>query len=188
MKRRYVLYNLLSLVGIMVLLCGCTGSSQPQVPTPSASGTAQSVPVKQLKPEGTLPSSCPATSVYQGGSGNLSDIPWIQVQPPSSGIVGHLFYAQGASTKSGTYRFLHTDGGYPDGSTTKILWIVDHPGASGPLQIDGTNLSTPGKTFHQTIAGEGEIPSIVIVPTVGCWHLQIISGSTQGSIILWVVG
>jgi hypothetical protein len=95
---------------------------------------------------------------------------WVQAQPTSSGIVGRLFYAHSATTKSGTYRFLHTDGGYPDGSTTKILWMVNSPQASGPLQIDGTNLSTPGKTFHQTIAGEAEIPSIVVVPSPGWGH------------------
>jgi hypothetical protein len=188
MKRPHVLQDLLWLVGIMVLLCGCTGPSQPQAQTPSASGAAPSAPITQLKPEGALPSSCPVTPVYQGGQANLSGIPWVQAQPTSSGIVGHLFYAQSATTKSGTYRYIHTGGGYPDGSATKILWIVDHPQASGPLQIDGTNLSDPGKTFHQTIAGEGEIPSIVVVPSIGCWRLQIVSGNTNGTIILWVVG
>lgn len=188
MKRPHVLHDLLWLVGIMVLLSGCTGPSQPQARTPSASGAAPSAPVTQLKPEGALPSSCPATPVYQGGPGNLSGIPWVQAQPPSSGVVGHLFYAQSATTKSGTYRFLHTGGGYPDRSATKILWIVDHPQASGPLQIDGTNLSDPGKTFHQTIEGSGEIPSIVVVPSAGCWHLQIVSGNANGTFILWVVG
>jgi len=188
MKRPHVLHALLWLVGILVLLCGCTGPSQPQVQTPAASGATPSAPVTQLKPEGALPSSCPATPVYQGGPGNLSGIPWVQAQPISSGIRGHLFYAQSATTKRGTYRFLHTGGGYPDGSTTKILWIVDNPQASGPLQIDGTNLSHPGKTFHQTIAGEAEIPSIVVVPSPGCWRLQISSGNTNGTLILWVVG
>jgi hypothetical protein len=190
MKRSHVLHALLWLVGVIVLLCACTGPSQPQAQTPSARVATPSAPARQLKPEGALPSSCPATPVYQGqgGSGYLSGIPWVQAQPTSSGIVGHLFSAQSATTKSGTYRFLHTGGGYPDGSTTKILWRVDSPQASGPLQIDGTNLSTPGKTFHQTIAGEGEIPSIVVVPSAGCWRLQIISGNVNGTLILWVVG
>jgi hypothetical protein len=188
MKRPHVLHSLLWLVGIMVLLCGCTGPSQPQAQTSSASGATPSAPVTQLKPEGALPSSCPATPVYQGGSGYLSGIPWVQAQPTSSGMVGHLFSAQSATTKSGTYRFLHTGGGYPDGSTTKILWIVDNPQASGPLQIDGTNLSHPGKTFHQTIAGQREIPSIVVVPSAGCWRLQIVNGNATGTLILEVVG
>jgi hypothetical protein len=188
MKRPHVLHALLWLVGIMVLLCGCTGPSQRQAQTPSASGATPSAPVTQLKPEGALPSSCPATPVHQGGSGYLSGIPWVQAQPTSSGIVGHLFYAQSATTKSGTYRFLHTGGGYPDGSTTKILWIVDNPQASGPLLIDGSNLSNPGKTFQQTLASGGEIPSIVVAPSAGCWLLLISSCNARGTLILWVVG
>lgn len=188
MKRPRALHMLLWLMCIAVLLCGCTGPSQPQARTPAARAASPSAPATQLEPEGALPSSCPTTPVYQGGQGNLSGIPWVQVQPISSGIRGYLFYAQSATTKSGTYRFLHTGGGYPDGSTTKILWIVDNPQASGPLQLDGTNLSHPGKTFHQTIAGEGEIPSIVVVPSAGCWRLQISSGIATGTLILWVVG
>src|SRR2546430_8751685 len=65
MKRPHVLHALLWLVGILVLLCGCTGPSQPQVQTPAASGATPSAPVTQLKPEGALPSSCPATPVYR---------------------------------------------------------------------------------------------------------------------------
>jgi hypothetical protein len=126
----------------------------------------------------------PMISTVRYNQGNY----WVQAQPTSSGIVGHLFYAHSATTKSGTYRFLHTDGGYPDGSTTKILWMVNSPQASGPLHIDGTNLSHPGKTFHQTVAGEAEIPSIVVVPSAGCWRLHISSGNATGTLILWVVG
>jgi hypothetical protein len=127
MKRPHALHALPWLVGILVLLYGCTGPSQPRAQTPTASAAAPSAPVTQLKPEGALPSSCPATPVYQGGSGYLSGIPWVQAQPTSSGIVGHLFYAQSATTKSGTYRFLHTGGGYPDGSATKISGLLTTP-------------------------------------------------------------
>ena len=182
---------LLWFVGILVALCGCIGPSQPQKQAPVVRTASSVAPATQLKPEGALPSSCPATPVYQGGTGDISgiaDIPWVQAQPISSGIRGYLFYAHSATTKSGTYRFLHTGGGYPDGSATKILWIVDSPQASGPLQIDGTNMSVPGKNFHQIIAGEGEIPSIVVVPSAGCWRLHIISGNANGALILWVVG
>lgn len=188
MKRPHALHTLLWIVCILLMLCGCTGPSQPQKQAPTARAASPVAPATQLRPQGVLPSSCPATPVYQGGPGKLSAIPWVQAQPTSSGIVGHLFYAQSATTKSGTYRFLHTGGSYPDGSASKILWIVDSPQASGPLQIDGTNLSNPGKTFHQTIEGSGEIPSIVVVPSAGCWRLQISSGKATGTLLLWVVG
>lgn len=188
----YVLYLLLLLVGILMLMAGCTGPSEQRVQTPSASVTSPSGPLTQLRPEGVLPSSCPVTPVYQGGQkrsiSGAADIPWFQAQPTSSDILGYLFFAQGKTTKSGTYRFLHAGGSYPDGSTTKILWIVEYPQSSSSLQIDGMSLSNSEKTFHQTIAGEGEIPSIVVVPSAGCWRLQLSSGDAHGSIILWVVG
>src|SRR5438876_1227351 len=101
MKRPHVLYDLLWLVGIMVLMCGCTGPSEPQAHTPPASVASPSATVVQLKPEGALPSSCPATAVYQGGQRNvpgIADIPWVQAQPTSSGILGYLFYAQSTTT------------------------------------------------------------------------------------------
>lgn len=190
MKQPHVLHTLLWLVCVLVVLCGCTGLSQLQARTPSARAAAPSAPAGQLKPEGALPSSCPATPVYQGGQGTISGtaaIPWVQAQPTSSGIRGYLFYAQSATTKRGTYRFLHTGGGYPDGSATKILWTVDSPPTSGPLLLYGSNLSHPGKTFQQTLASGGEIPSMVVVPSAGCWLLLISSCNARGTLILWVV-
>src|SRR5437588_3385643 len=66
MKRPRALYDFLWIVGIMVLLCGCTGASEPQAWTPTTSKASPSAPATQLKPEGALPSTCPATPVYQG--------------------------------------------------------------------------------------------------------------------------
>jgi len=129
--------------------------------------------------------------VYQGGSEQVpgtGGLPWIQAQPATSGIFAYLFYGQTTTTKEGTYRFIHTGGGWGDGSNTKILWIITHPQSVSPLQINGTDLSDPGKTFHQTIDGAVEVPSIVVIPSAGCWHLQISSGNANGTIIMWAVG
>ena len=199
MKRLPVLHYLLWLGGIIVLLTGCAGTSELHTQTPAAPVTSPTTLLTQLKPEGALPSSCPVTPIYQGGPSTpfiTSALPWVKTQPASSGIVGHLFFA-GTTTGSGTYRFLHTGGGYPDGSSTKILWTIDHPHILNQIKIDGTNLSSPGMTFHQTInPGVGpwavpspqQYPSIVVVPSAGCWHLQISSGLAQGTVIMWVVG
>jgi hypothetical protein len=199
MKRPPVLHYLLWLGGIMVLLYGCGGPSELHTQTPTAPVASSTTSLTQLKPQGALPSSCPVTPIYQGGPPNpfiTSALPWVQAQPTSSGIIGHLFFT-GTTAGSGTYRFLHTGGGYPDGSSTKILWTIDHPHILNQIQIDGTNLSSAGMTFHQTIdPGVGswavpspeQYPSIVVVPSAGCWRLQISSGLAQGILILWVVG
>lgn len=194
MKQPHVLRYILGLVVLTMLVAGCTTSSQqPSRETPSASA-------RQLRPEDALPTSCAATPVYQGGKANAfvsSEIPWVQAQPASSGILGHLFYTPSTLAEQGAYRFLHTGGANPaDGTNMKILWTIEHPSISGMLQIDGTNLSDAGKTFHQTInpdagstAGlsQSQYPSIVVVPSAGCWQLQITSGQAHGTITMWVV-
>lgn len=205
MKQPHVLRYILGLVVLMMLMAGCTTSShQPPKGSPASSpspGASPPASATQMKPEDTLPSSCPATPIYWGGKANAfvsSEIPWIQAQPASSGIMGHLFYSPFTLAEKNTYRFLHTGGANPvDGTNTKILWTIEHPAISGMLQIDGTNLSSPGKTFHQTInpdAGstavlsQNQYPSIVVVPSAGCWQLHITSGQASGTITMWVVG
>jgi hypothetical protein len=127
-----------------------------------------------------------------------SGIPWVQAQPASSGILGHLFYTPFTLAEKGTYRFLHTGGADPgDGTNMKILWTIEHPAISEILQIDGTNLSSTGRTFHQTVnpdadatvaLSQSQYPSIVVVPSAGCWQFQITSGQARGTITMWVVG
>jgi hypothetical protein len=202
MKQAGVLRYILGLVVLMVLIAGCTTSSQkPSQASPALSpGASPSTSFTQLKPQSTFPSSCHATPIYQGGKSNAfvsSDIPWIQAQPATSGIVGHLFYTPFTMAVKSTYRFLHTGGVNPtDGASTKILWTIDHASISDALQIDGTNLSNAGKTFHQTInpssspvanLSQNQYPSIVVVPSAGCWQLQITSGQASGTITMWVV-
>ena len=202
MKQPHVLRYILGLIVLMMLVAGCTTSPQPSSRTLPASSpeASPSTFVRQLRPEGALPSSCSATPVYQGGKANAfvsSEIPWIEAQPTSSGIMGHLFYTPFTLAEKGTYRFLHTGGANPaDGTNMKILWTIEHPSISEMLQIDGTNLSNPGKTFHQTInpdadatvvLSQSQYPSIVVVPGAGCWQLRITSGQASGTITMLVV-
>ncbi len=191
--------NLFWLTGIMVLLSVCTGPSEQHAQTPSTPVAFPTSPITRLKPGGALPSTCPVTPVYQGGPSGpfiTSTLPWSQAEPASSGIIAHLFFA-GVSPANGTYRFLHTGGSYPDGTNTKILWTIDHPHILNQIQINGTNLSHSGVTFHQTInpgatswavPSPEQYPSIVVVPSAGCWRLQVSSGMARGTMIMWVVG
>jgi len=116
---------------------------------------------------------------------------WIKAVPTSAGITGHLFYGHGAR---GTAAELHTHGLMPDGGATKILWLIGHGSVGSALTIDGRNLTGPGRS-HQTFpeAGGGtfpysQYPSIVDVPTAGCWRFHVRSGSVTGEVTLRVVG
>ena len=199
MLRSAMLRHLL-LMGLMVLLVACASpapqSSQPS-PSPSVPLSPSATGFRPLKPSTPIPSSCPATTVYEGGPFQ-DELPWMQAQPISSGIVAHLAYSSAAN---GMYRLPPKNGFFPkEGMYTKTLWTIDHPQASSEFLIDGTLLSNPSHTFHD--AGNAVISpnpypqlrnghiytSYISAPSEGCWRLQITSGQARGSIVIWVVG
>jgi hypothetical protein len=192
------LTRFISLLGIAVfVLSACTNQvpspHQTTVSTPTATVLAPHMAL--LKLAGTVPASCPITPVFtgpSGGSPNLDFLPWMKAEPTSSGIVAYLFFVLPGFATTHTYRPLHTGGGYPDGSTTKILWSINNPNASVALEIIGKKRSAGHETFQQTFpmasSPRGDYPSIVNVPTPGCWQLQIKSGTVAATVTFWVVG
>jgi len=112
---------------------------------------------------------------------DLRNVPWLAAAPSSAGITGHLFFrhpgARGAEAE------LHTGGEMPGGASTKILWLIDNPDVGVALQITGRNLTGSG-VMHQTFAGSREVPSIIRIPTPGCWELQLRSGKVQGTVTM----
>jgi len=200
MLQASILRHLLWLMGFLVLLVACASpaphSSQPS-PSPSVQLSPSSSAFRQLTPSTPIPSSCPATPVYQGGP-FPDELPWVQAQPISSGIVAHLVYASAAN---GTYRLPPKNGVFPkEGLHTKTLWSIDHPQASSEFLIDGTLLSDPSHTFQDggnAVISPNPYPqlrnghiytSYISAPSQGCWRLQITSGQARGSIVMWVVG
>jgi hypothetical protein len=110
-----------------------------------------------------------------GLAGGFSDPnrppPWMGDQD----FVAVLFYAAGGDPT------ISPGGKAPDGSATKILWLVR--GATGPLTIRGT--APGGAGFTQNIDGGGSYPSIVDIPRSGCWTIEAtVAGKRVGSIVL----
>jgi hypothetical protein len=114
----------------------------------------------------------------------LGPLPWIEASPASAGITGHLFYAYGLHGKAAE---LHTHGVMPHERSTKILWVIKHAGTGRMLNIAGRNL-TGGGTMHQrfpvAISPANNYPSILDVPTPGCWRFQLGSGTVQGTVTM----
>lgn len=162
---------------IALLSLSCTGQASQPLPT-GTQGSATPLPSS---------TGCPATPIETRPfrRADLATIPWIQAQPPSSGMTGHLFYVYGNNQP------LHTGGKTPDGRNTKILWVIDNPQAGNELEIIGTNLSTTSDSFHETdqeaLSPPTDYPSIVTVPTPGCWLFTLKSGSVSAQAIFWVV-
>ena|SRR5665213_992300 len=130
--------------------------------------------------------SCRATLVHTTPfrRPDLRDIPWLVATPASAGITGILFFRHLGAHGTGVY--LHTGGRMPDGSTTKVLWLINNSEPGSTLKITGRNLTGSG-TMHQTFTGSREVPSIVNIPTPGCWELQLRSGRVQGTVTMPVV-
>lgn len=136
-------------------------------------------------------SGCPTTPVHysprRGTEPSLRGLPWVAATPTSSHIIGHLFYYAVPGVPWGK----HHDPGlriYPGaivpasvGAATKVLWIDYRNRSRGALRIDGQRLNSPG-TFHQVFAMLG--PSIINVPSRGCWHVTLHTRTTTGAVTM----
>lgn len=187
----------ISLLALAVfLLSGCT-SQAPSTRQATAHMSPTTVPAQHitlLKPAVAVPSTCPITPVFTGsslGSPNLDFLPWMKAEPASSGIIAYLFFVSPEFATTHTYGPLHTGGGYPDGRSTKILWYTVNPHSSNDLELTGKHLSTDHTSFRQSIpmatSPVGDYPSIVTIPTPGCWQLQLQSGTVTATVTVWVV-
>jgi hypothetical protein len=180
-----------------MLLIGCRSTEllagAPATPTsglsPVASATTlartDATPPGELPSDGArqVPGGCGATPVYQGaiptwlevaaGHNAPRGLPYVVADPPLA--AGFLF---GAPLRAG----------YPTNPADKVLWVVRLPRAGAPLQIEGHLLGATAPTVHlvqPANSGPGEIyPSIVDVPTAGCWRFTLRWGSASATVHL----
>jgi hypothetical protein len=128
---------------------------------------------------------CHATPVRftAGAARGLSAVPWVKV---GKVFRAYLFFyaaelADGrVNQSSGTV--IYTRGG-TSALTTKILWVARRSNATavvGGKQLDGS------ARFSQILsrAGGGGFPSIIRVPTAGCWKLTVRSGRSRASLVV----
>lgn len=202
----------LSLLLLAVTACSSGGPALPQSTAPASTPPSRAPSVEStsvtllpiatphpspaghfllLKPAEPIPATCPANPVYAGSLGltGLDDVPWVKADPLSSQITAFLFFVEPTYKQTHSYQPLHTGGSYPDGRSTKILWLLNVPAPPDTVVITGVKVSSPHETFQQTfpLAGSatpgGNYPSIVNVPTPGCWQIQI---NRAASITVWV--
>jgi hypothetical protein len=144
--------------------------------------------------------SCGGTPVHLEplpASGGLSKLPWVQALAHRSGIVGLIFgYDPNLQTDVTRPTFALWTGGVAPagGSAMKVLWIVRNPHAAIDLVVRGQKIGgrrsfvvARGGIVHDasTAPAEGfEYPSIVNIPSAGCWRLTVRSGAVVGSLIV----
>ena len=82
---------------------------------------------------------------------------------------------------------IYAGGRAPEGWSTKFLWWAPQPAAS--VQLVGTRLDFPG-SFRQSFNAaraddDGSIiyPSIVNIPSAGCWAVRVRIGARAGLVV-----
>ena len=111
-------------------------------------------------------------------------LPWIAAGRPGRRIVGHLFYyGEELRKESGSRLAIFTGGELPGGGATKILWMP-RPLFSSQVVVSGRRLDGEGsfeQQFRAASSSSGTVfPSIVDVPSWGCWLLTVRNGPLTG--------
>ncbi|MGZ4359464.1 MAG: hypothetical protein ACXVY8_01840 [Gaiellaceae bacterium] len=125
---------------------------------------------------------------YKGVQAGLAQLPWIAASPASTGLVGHLFYYDRLNVwkqKRLARLRIYSGGQSPDGRISmKILWELRR-GNTMVLRVQGKRLDGPG-AFSQQLGSAAssptQFPSIIDVPTPGCWRLTLKTDKTAGQV------
>jgi hypothetical protein len=131
--------------------------------------------------------SCVSAAVHYGQAPkpHLSiRLPWIAAGRQGRKVIGHLFYyGKSLREESGDHLMIYTGGELPGGGSTKILWVI-RPLSSSQLTISGRQLDGPAtfdQQFRSASSTDGTVfPSIVDVPSAGCWLLTVRNGRIAG--------
>jgi hypothetical protein len=137
---------------------------------------------------------CAATPVhaapYPHVESGLSQLKWVQAGPKRGRITGFLFGYDPRLVDAHAPAFsLWTNGTAPEGWATKVLWRVPLGRGDRELVIRGRSLDDGG-TFEQRsvrAGGGAGYPSIVTLPSAGCWRLEVRTGGVKASFVVKAV-
>jgi hypothetical protein len=123
----------------------------------------------------------------------LAQLPWVEASPTTTGIVGHLFYYDNKNVwrQRRLPRFrIYARGQSPDGRLSmKILWQTQRSGGV-LMKVHGIRLGGGGSFYQElspTTSNARQFPSIISVPTAGCWRLTLTAGATTGHVTVIAV-
>jgi hypothetical protein len=136
-----------------------------------------------------LEMSCAVTPIHytahHGALGVPNGIPWFAAAPKSAHIIGFLFFIPHGAV--GQKALMRTNGNGPNGRSDKILWYVSRGETTSRLTITGTNLSSASSMRTRAIDSSGAYPSILDMPTPGCWSLTVSNGKVKGHVTVEVL-
>ena len=176
--------------------CGIGGAAAVLALAIAPGGGAAAARVA-LAPQRSSAGRCAATRVhytpYRGAEPGLAGLPWIAASPRSSALVGHLFYYDRLNVwrrRRLRGARIYTGGQSPHGRVgMKILWELRR-GSALILRVQGRRLDGRG-SFSQELPPAGstqfQFPSIIVVPTPGCWRLTLQAGTATGRVTMLAV-
>jgi hypothetical protein len=167
---------LLAGVALALVLGGCDGgtpTSPPTAPSNQAGPTSLASPAPSVAPGGcgTTPVLVGAYPEWVAGAGLPGGMRYLVSH--EGNLIGVLFVGQPMAPPHG-----------PPGPNNKILWISKAPREGNPLRL---TLTPPGGGTPVTVeetanSGPGEIyPSIVDVPSAGCWTVSAEWGANRAT-------
>jgi hypothetical protein len=153
---------------LLAVSLGCSG------------GTAKPAAVASAP---AVPNSC------TGSVSSTGAVPaWVDVAGGHNNPTGVPFTVDQAQTVAGFVFGYPLRAGHPENPANKILWVVRLPRGGSDLTVTGHPLgaATPVvKVVQPADSGPGEIyPSIVDMPTAGCWVLDLAWASHHSSVAL----
>lgn len=150
--------RLLAVAMVPLILAACSGGSLEARSLPSSAPSHRS--------SRTLPWGCGGTAVLRADApawartGGRLELPWARGGPADA-----IAYVWGGQLVAGGRR--------PDGSADKVLWVTEQ--TPGDLQISGRPYggTSPAVPVEGQITNVNQMPSIVSVPTPGCWSFTV---------------
>jgi hypothetical protein len=131
---------------------------------------------------------------YEGEQSGLSQLPWIVASPPKAELMGHLFYYDSGNTwkREGlTSLHMYSGGESPDGRVSmKILWELRQASPPPVLKVRAKRIDGPGSSSQElasTSSDASQFPSVIDLPTPGCWRLTLTARATTGHVVVAVV-
>jgi hypothetical protein len=131
---------------------------------------------------------CDATPVMRGDPPHprFGRITWLQATPRASGVAAIRFVSVVPGADSAV---VYAGGVAPEGWSTKFLWWAPHP--TGTLVLTGRQIGGAGRFVQQfgSAATDDAVvfPSIVEIPTAGCWAVTVAMGKAAGLVVFQAV-
>jgi hypothetical protein len=167
----------------MIAILAVGGAYLLTRPSHSTVGGPSPTPAQSSAVPVPVAGGCGGTQVFAGPGPDanlgLSDNPWAAATPTDAGIVGYFWYPPPEV-------LFATD---PTGDSPKVLWI-SHSEQAGQLSVTahplGASVPVVRFAFGAATSPAGNYPSLIALPSPGCWHFDLAIGATRATMDLMV--